>query len=777
MRPKPFIYFNHVADPPVQQSTGDFMQNPYFKARPIAAAVSLSLMTLGSGWAQTTASASSESEKDGMKFDQIVVTGTSTAKSKMKQSVSVSTLDADQLEKTGATSATEMLRSIPGIRSESSGGEGNANITVRGVPLSAGGSRYVQIQEDGLPLMMFGDISFGTADQFLRADFNVDRLEVIRGGSASTLATNSPGGIINFISKTGKEAGGAAALSAGLDQRQNRLDVDYGGSLGPRTTFHIGGFQRTGEGARAAGFNTENGGQIRANITQQLENGYIRFSVKSLDDRTPTLLPVPVSVSNGQINAINGIDPRTAFFITPSLQNDRSFNRDSGYSSSSTRDGLHVLSNSFGFESMLKLGDGWTLDEKFRKSSNSGRFVGLFPADNGNNGKNAFFTGTLFNTSLDDMGNTFNDIKVTKAFDAGSNKVTAVAGLFTGVQNVAQTWFWNQYNLSMTGTGAQVVNAMGAPTTAPVTSGFDTWGGCCARSYDVQYTQTAPYVAMTFESGALIVDASVRSDNQKASGYAMSANAAAKAWDAAAQQTVRYDVAHTSYSVGANYTVSRDLSAFARASDGVAFSADRLLYGNPLNGSVPIALNQVQQQEAGMKWRSGSLSVFGTLFSARTTESNYEATTQKFTSNKYSSSGLELEGVWTVGDFRVAGGTTWTSAKITDSNDASTVGKKPRRQADFVYQLAPSVSFDSVELGAAIVGTGDSYGDDANTITMGGFTTVNAFMNYQINAKTQLSLRVNNLFNTLGYTEIEGDGHAARAVNGRSALVQLKYNF
>ena len=75
------------------------------------------------------------------------------------------------------------------------------------------------------------------------------------------------------------------------------------------------------------------------------------------------------------------------------------------------------------------------------------------------------------------------------------------------------------------------------------------------------------------------------------------------------------------------------------------------------------------------------------------------------------------------------------------------------------------------------MGTGDSYGDDANTITMGGFTTVNAFANYQINPKTQLSLRVNNLFNKLGYTEIEGDGHAARAVNGRSAMVQLKYNF
>jgi outer membrane receptor protein involved in Fe transport len=60
---------------------------------------------------------------------------------------------------------------------------------------------------------------------------------------------------------------------------------------------------------------------------------------------------------------------------------------------------------------------------------------------------------------------------------------------------------------------------------------------------------------------------------------------------------------------------------------------------------------------------------------------------------------------------------------------------------------------------------------------MAGFTTVNAFANYRINAKTQVSLRVNNLFNTLGYTEIEGDGHAARAVNGRSASVQLKYTF
>ena len=47
--------------------------------------------------------------------------------------------------KTAPTSSAEVLRAIPGVRSESSGGEGNANMTVRGVPISAGGARYVEV--------------------------------------------------------------------------------------------------------------------------------------------------------------------------------------------------------------------------------------------------------------------------------------------------------------------------------------------------------------------------------------------------------------------------------------------------------------------------------------------------------------------------------------------------------------------------------------------------------------------------------------------------------
>ena len=49
-----------------------------------------------------------------------------------------------------------------------------------------------------ISILAFNDIAFATSDIFMRADQSVGRIEAIRGGSASTLASNSPAGIINF---------------------------------------------------------------------------------------------------------------------------------------------------------------------------------------------------------------------------------------------------------------------------------------------------------------------------------------------------------------------------------------------------------------------------------------------------------------------------------------------------------------------------------------------------------------------------------------------------
>ncbi|MEP6501949.1 MAG: TonB-dependent receptor [Betaproteobacteria bacterium] len=752
---------------------------------PLALAVATLTLPLGAAQAQDAAasaptaapaaSAAAPAAPAAMDLTRVVVTGTSVAGTKMKQSVSVSTLEAEQITNSGATSTAELLRLVPGVHAENSGGEGNANVTVRGVPISTGGSRYVQFQEDGLPVLIFGDIAFGTPDQFVRADYNTDHLEVVRGGSASTLTSNAPGGIVNFISKTGTDDGGEIGFSEGLGRAtEHRLDADYGGKLGARTTFHIGGFERQGEGGRPTGFTAANGGQIKANVTHNFDDGYVRLYLKALDDKTPTFLPVPVTVVGGRIERLPGIDPRTAFFISPGFGPDNVQGRDGTTVTTRPADGLHVISNSLGAEGHFNLGGGWTADDKFRKAANSGRFIGMFPTNNGDGETpqtSTTFTGALFNTSINDLGNTINDLKITRAFGdaAGFGKATITAGLFTSTQDVSLTWFWNTYTLAMRNTGASATQAG---------TGWDTFGGCCVRNFDVTYTNTAPYAALTWDNGPVTVDASVRRDRQRASGYAESGNATTRdGWNNAGAQRVDYSLSHTDYSLGANLVVNPALALFARASDGVAFSADRLLYGTPLDGSVPISINEVKQLEGGLKWHQGGFNVFGTVFSARTSESNYEATTQTFTSNDYHAYGLELELGYTQDALRLNGGLTLTHSRIASSNAAATVGNTPRRLAKVVLQLSPSYVIADVEFGATVIYTGKSFGDDANTITLPAYTMVNGFVSYRLTERATVGLSVNNLTNAIGYTEIEGDGHAARSINGRTALASIKYTF
>jgi outer membrane receptor protein involved in Fe transport len=729
----------------------------------IAVAASLAALQIGAVYAQN------------LNLDEVVVTASPSGRTKMKSSDSVTSVGEEAITRSGATSAAEILRSVPGIRSESSGGEGNANITVRGAPVSAGGSRYVQMQEDGLPVLLFGDIAFGTPDQFLRTDYTTDRVEVVRGGSASTLASNAPGAIINFVSKNGRDVGNAVGVTTGLGSRLNRYDFNFGSAMGSDTYFNMGGFMRQGEGAPYnTGFNSQDGGQLKASVTKEFDKGsYVRLNFKNLDDKTPTILPVPTRLSNGKIQTVGGVDPRNAFFINPNITRDTTIDRNGNQVTSNPANGLHVTSRSIGLEAKLNLENGWTVEEKMRKSTNGGRFIGMFPADNGNGGNT--FTGTMFNTSLDNMDNMFNDLKASKTFDVSGGKSVFTGGLFTGSQNLGQTWFWNQYTVGTNGSWS-----------APVSSGWNTWGGCCSRTYDVKYNVTAPYAAVSWEKDKLTVEGSVRQNNMSATGQTFKGSTpsnatslSAASWDASSADTVNYKQNKLSYSGGANYALTKDTALYARISDGYNFAADRLLYGTAgaLNGSKPVSFNRLQQQEFGVKHREGNLSLFGTFFMAQTDESNYEATTQKFTTNAYEAKGFELEAGYRSGPFRLSGGATITDAKIKSSLTAAEVGKKPRRQADVVYSLSPSYRAGDLEFGAAFVGSTKSYGDDANTITMDGYVITNLFANYRMSKQSSLIVSVNNALNKLAYTEVEGDGHAARALAGRSAKATLKYEF
>lgn len=751
----------------------------------VALACALTVAHMGSAWAQTAAN------NDTLKLDELVVTGTASGASKMKQSNSISTVGVDQILQAQPTNSSDILRTIPGVRAESSGGGGNANVTVRGLPISAGGARYVQFQEDGLPVLLFGDVAFATPDMFLRADGSLERLEVVRGGSASTLGTNAPGGIINFISKTGEEPGGSMGVTTGLGYDEKRFDFDYSGKLGEKTRFFVGGYANMGQGPRNASANGVQGHQIKANITQDVDNGFVRLNFKTLDDKSPLFMPAPVSIKNGVLSELPGIDPRKATFYSPYWVPDATLSKNNTLVNSNVNDGLRVKSDSFGVETELKLAGGWKLSEKFRTSENSGRFISIFPGDDVANaaagtkyatgpkkgqaytGKS--FTATVFNTSMDDMGSTTNDVKLSKTFaQADGSKITTTAGLFVNVQKVALTWNFNQYLMEATDNNPALLANSKTNSYGAIDLGTNVWGGCCTRAIDGTYRTTSPYAVLGWEKGALSLDGSLRADQQVATGsYNQASNNQFKPENT---QAINYTKNFNSYSFGGNYQLDKDTALFARVSKGAAFNADRIMFDPkkmPLDGSGVVPINEVKQVEGGVKLRNGNLSTFVTLFNAKTDESNYDATTQKSTSNKYDASGVEVEAGYKMGAFRINGGVTVTDAKIVAT------GLTPNRQAKVVYQLSPSYVLGDATVGAAIVGTSSSKDAQGSgyDVTLPAYTVINAFANFNIGKNAVASLGVNNLTNVLGYTESNDGRMAARAINGRSIKAGLKYNF
>ena len=386
--------------------------------------------------------------------DDIIVTAVARGSNRLNTSVSISTIDSGKIQDTAPRSAAELLRAIPGIRSESSGGEGNANIAVRGLPVASGGAKFLQLQEDGLPILEFGDITFGNADIFLRVDRNIARVEAVRGGSASTFASNSPGGVVNLISKTGEQQGGAIGFEAGVNFDTYRVDADYGGKLGEDTTFHVGGFYRIGEGPRRVGYDGNKGGQIKANITRKFARGYVRLYGKYLEDNAVGYLPNPVRVTGTNADPkyqdIPGFNINSDSLHSRYFTQGRTLDGQNKPVTDNIREGQHPVVKAVGFEAQFKPSPAFTITERFRYSDISGRFISPFPSNvdapgaiatslggagatlrfaNGPNAGQPYSTQSgllaqivLFDTKLNSLDNITNDIRGTYEFDLGGRR-------------------------------------------------------------------------------------------------------------------------------------------------------------------------------------------------------------------------------------------------------------------------------------------------------------------------------------------------------------------
>jgi outer membrane receptor protein involved in Fe transport len=515
--------------------------------------------------AATTALAPITARADDVPADQpaakgAFTTGVAKGRDLLDTAISASTISSSDLARIGTTSITEALGNIPGIRGETGGTDGRVSITIRGLPLDADGSKFLQIQEDGLPVLEFGDIYFGVATQFLRTDLGTAQVQAIRGGSASTFASNSPGGVVNFLSRTGEETGGVIQVSSGLNYDLGRVDFDYGEKIDDHWRFNVGGFYHLGGGPRATGYNAFDGGQIKFNVTRSFDGGYVRFYAKVLDDRAPYLGVVPVQVSgtdsDPHYTPLPGFDPRNSSAWSRYITNTQVMNQNNLPRNVDLHQGDHSKVRAFGIETQFEVA-GWTVTDRLRTSNISGEhnetagqayipaaalgtIIGgpgatLSYADGpmagqtvanpaGLNGNGLAALGLLIHADINSLNYTVNDLRASRVFALGGGKLTTTAGLYASSQDIDMLWSFNSSLMDFAGGGnstmLNVTTASGFPITQGGILSYSFLGSSSLfkRYFNVNFRTLAPYASVNYQLGKLALGGSVRYDSGKVGG-------------------------------------------------------------------------------------------------------------------------------------------------------------------------------------------------------------------------------------------------------------------
>jgi len=181
-------------------------------------------------------------EEDVLQMSQIVVTGTYQEREMREMSSSMISIKGVELQNQPRNfSVADVLRTVPGIAAENLG-EGGANIFVRGIP-QGGRLDYLFLQENGMPVQTM-PLALTGPDNIYRQDINVDRVEVVLGGNSIIYGSNRPGGIINFIDKTGGPVQKTTIRFSGAQYDMYRADFNMNGPIGNQITYSIGGFYR-----------------------------------------------------------------------------------------------------------------------------------------------------------------------------------------------------------------------------------------------------------------------------------------------------------------------------------------------------------------------------------------------------------------------------------------------------------------------------------------------------------------------------------------------------
>lgn len=764
-------------------------------------------------------------------IDQVVVTGSSRPKPKIESSTAISTFTAKEIQKQNPISAAALLQRVPGFAVETSGGEVGNNLFARGIP-SAGAYEFTQIQEDGLPVFEDGALQFANADNFFRVDNSVSRLEALRGGSGSIFATNSPGGLINFITKEGSNIFRGTSKLETSTYGLMRTDLNIGGALiEDKLFFNVGGFYRTDNGIRNTGFKANQGGQIRMNLKYVFDKGYAKVYYKKLDDRNTFFLPIPLVQNGDKLEGFNGFDPNYGTYSYRNISQLNIPQAGGGFFSRNLEDGIHPKVDVLGAEFKYDLGNNFSVLNKTRYTNIDMNYTGIFPAGGPKSAagfaNEAGIAGNTFQYSLvssgavvnpayvqklgfwaidKQMNNFINDLQFNYKFDKGN----ITAGFYKSNWKSHQYWNWS--NILTTATDHPELLNLVDTSLAPSATGYSkTYNGVTDMSFlirdsEVQGSLNDLYLNLDYTiTDALSFNGGVRynrdfykgygvnttSGNLNNSGLSTDGTHGFNTTTADDNMSVlgnrytfwKYDINRVSFTTALNYKINPQNAVYARFSNGFRSPNEEAYYNNMNNLSAikPVTTNQL---ELGYKYYSRSFDVgvipfystlnnlsFTDVFSDGTSENKFANTTNI---------GVELEGYARMFNnvLEVSFNGTIQDPKYKDfvgrNADGTTFdydGNTVRRIPKLYFNISPAVNITKEwRTYVSLNYYGKRFQNEGNTDEniLPAFTEFGAGMSYQL-GKIRFAVDGTNIFNTIGITEGDPRSQAVSTSNIRMA--------
>ena len=730
----------------------------------------------------------------------IVVTGTADRAGirKLDASYSISSATAEQIREVQPTSTADLLKIVPGVWVESSGGVTGANVFIRGFP-STGDAPFLTVEMEGSPIIAPSSLSFLEDSSIFRIDDTVERVEVLRGGPSPIFANGQPGATTNFILKQGTPTPHLSLRATYGTEGQYRGDFVAQGPIDDSTTYMIGGFYRYSDGLRHTGFTGDLGGQITANLTHKFADGEVSIYGRYLDDKNAFYTPMPLlQDSDGSFHTFDGFDARTDTLVGkeiehtqievgPSVNGGSTQKKDVDLS-----DGRGAKIYTFGSTFNYDFG-AFQVQNNMNFSKGDANTFALFTGDNpqtvaqylvgagGPGSVNYADSGTALSPDQETIQagiwavqkhiRSFTDeLKLSKEIFAG-NTLT-LGGYYA---NVHDHDVWNLGNniLLALEPQARVLNATLDDGTILTRDGFTT-----GNSYDVnaRYTSSnvAGYLSDEWKLGKLRLDGGVRVEHTKlhtvfenSSTGDLDGNPLTAYNNDAAYLNGTYTVAgyhktQVSWTAGADYAFTPRLNGFVRANGGALLPQFDDLRGN-LGSLGDIKPQTVKQYEVGLKtstpfydlYLTGFYNRFHNLFfqDIQIVNGQEQNVTAFGGSRAY---GLEFDGaVRPVRGFEIATHGVVQNGKFKDFGDNT--GNDVNRQPRFMASVTPSYTFDTDWGRARLFGTythvGDRYADRENLQKLGSYNTLDLGASVDINQRFSIQATVENVTNTLALTE------------------------